>query len=373
MKKYISICLAVILFGCPQTKNDASLPYVAGFKIIRLVDRSRIYKPGTGTSDKLHFRPIDIDIWYPAEPPDCGSTLLFRDILGLLEKRTKYYTASDAGSGIAGQIAKSLCEGFKCSDTAKLLNFKTESFKDALPVETKFPLVIYLCAYNGMSFENFALFEALAKKGFVVISISSIGRYPGDMTMQTEDLLEQVDDATASLHLLKQRANINFLKIGIIGYSWGGVSGAVLANRIPKVTCLISLDGSEFHHYGEAKDENSDFNNTRNSAEFKNMRLSVPYLRLESSLEKDIVGEDSVYNFSEKLTGEKFIFKIDSARHEDFSCLAAVVRTSGSCEGNQYFNTISTLVTGFLDEHLKNINSFSQIVAREINKTIMIK
>jgi hypothetical protein len=48
-----------------------------------------------------------------------------------------------------------------------------------------------MTAFNGMSYENFALFEALANKGFVVVSISSIGRFPGDMTMKKADLMEQ--------------------------------------------------------------------------------------------------------------------------------------------------------------------------------------
>ena len=373
MKHLLLPVALLFLLSCSQTKNDKALSYEAGFKIIRSVDTSRIYKPGTDTSNYLHLRPLDIDIWYPAKSSGTDSVLLFRDILGLLEKRANYYTASNAGNGITGQIAKSLCEGFRCSDTTKLLNFKTESFKDAAPVENKFPLVIYLCAYNGMSFENFTLFEALTRKGFIVVSISSIGRYPGDMTMKKEDLLQQVDDAVASLDVLKRSSNIDFSKIAIIGYSWGGLAGSILANRIPHAACLVSLDGSEFHHYGEAKDENADFNDTRNSQEFTNMSLSIPYLRLESSPLSDTAREDSVYNFSEKLTNEKVIFKIDSTQHEDFSCLPIVVRESGNCKSNQYFNTISKLTISFLEEHLKNINSFSQIVGQEMNKTIRKK
>jgi hypothetical protein len=373
MKHLLQSITLLFLLSCSQTKKETVISYEAGFKIIRSVDTSRIYKPGTGASNYLHFRPLDIDVWYPANPSSTDSALLFRDILGLLEKRANYYTASNAGNGVTRQIAQYLCSGLNCSDTTKLLNFRTKSFKDAAPVENKFPLVIYLCAYNGMSFENFTLFEALTRKGFVVVSISSIGRYPGDMTMKKEDLLEQVNDAVASMDVLKQSSNIDFSKIAIIGYSWGGLAGSILANRIHNAACLISLDGSEFHHYGEAKDENTDFNDTRNSQEFTNMRLSIPYLRLESSPLRDTTREDSVYNFSEKLANEKVIFKIDSTQHEDFSCLPVVVRESGNCKGNQYFNIISKLTISFLEEHLKNVNSFSEIVGQEMNKTIRKK
>ena len=356
--------------SCSEIKKEKAGSYEAGFKIIHTVDKSRIYKPGTDTTDYLHYRPLDLDIWYPAMSSSTDSVLLFRDILGLLEKRANYYTASTAGNGVTRQIAQYLCDGFKCSDTTKLLNVKTKSLKNAISADAKFPLIIYLCAFNGMSFENFTLFEQLAKKGFVVVSISSIGRYPGDMTMKKEDLLEQVSDAIASLNTLKQSSNIDFSKIGIAGYSWGGLAGSILANKIPNVACLISLDGSEFHHYGKAKEENSDFNNIRNSADFKNIRLSIPYLRLESFPSTQNDKDDSVYNFSEKLTNEKFIFKIDSAQHEDFGCLSVVVKESGNCKSNQYFNIISKLTISFLEDHLKNKKAFSRSVEEEANRVV---
>ncbi len=326
MKNIFPLILFLFLLGCSQEKNEKSKLYRAGFKIVRTVDSSRIYKQGTKPSDLLHFRPVDLDIWYPAKINEKDSALVYRKILSLLEKRANYYTASDKWNGVTAQIAQSFCDGFKCSDTLHLLNYKTRSFKNAQPVDLKFPLVIYLCAYNGMSYENFSLFEELSAKGFVVVSVSSVGRYPGDMTMKEEDLLEQVNDALTAIKTLKTQPDIDFSQIGIIGYSWGGVAGAVLAGIVRHVSCLVLLDGSEFHRYGESKEEDSDFNGISNSSEFGNLKISVPYLRLESSPEAASGNADSIYNFSEKLSGVKLIFNIDSARHEDFSCLSAVVR-----------------------------------------------
>jgi len=274
---------------------------------------------------------------------------------------------------LSQQIAQLFCTGFKCSDTTKLLNFKTASFQNAAAAGSKFPLVVYLSSFNGMSYENYALFEDLAKRGFVVLSISSIGRFPGDMTMKSEDLQEQVNDAIASVDVLKQNSNIDFTKIGIIGYSWGGLSGSILAGKIPNVTCLVSFDGSEFHHYGQVKDENKDFDSIRYSQDFKELRLSIPYLRLESFPLNSKDKEDSVYNFSEKLAGDKQIFKVDSTQHEDFGCLSIIVKESGNCKVNQQYNTISKLTISFLEEHLKNKRSFLQTVGQEMNKTITTK
>ena len=77
------------------------------------------------------------------------------------------------------QIAQSFCEGLKCSDPDKLLNYKMSSYKNAKPAGQKFPLVIYLASFNGMCYENVELFEKLANKGYVVLSINSIGVIPG--------------------------------------------------------------------------------------------------------------------------------------------------------------------------------------------------
>jgi len=373
MRNLLLSITVLILTGCSETKKETTTVYKAGFKTIHTSDKSRIYKPNSDTTDHLHYRPLDIDIWYPASTAAKDTALSFRNILGLLETRANYYTASNAGNGMTQQIAQYFCDGLKCSDSVKVLNFKTQSYKNADPIEEKFPLIIYLSAFNGMSYENFSLFEALVKKGFVVASISSIGRYPGDMTMKSEDLMEQVNDAIASLDDLKETPNIDFTKIGIIGYSWGGLSGSILASKIQNAACIVSLDGSEFHHYGQAKEENADFDGIRNSEDFQKMQLSVPYLRLESSPSNSNEKEDSIYDFSAKLIAANQIFIIDSAQHEDFSCVPQLVKVSGDCKPTRHFNTISTLTISFLENYLKNRKTFTQTVEQEINKTIRTK
>ena len=373
MKNIVAAIILLILLGCSQTENEKNKKYAAGFKVIQTKDLSRIYKPNTDTTNYLHFRPLDIDIWYPANANEKDSTLMLKNILGLLEQRANYYTASTVGNGITGQIAQYFCDALKCSDSLRVLNFKTSSIQNAISAEGKFPLVIYLTAFNGMSYENFTLFEELASKGFVVMSVSSIGRFPGDMTMKNDDLLEQVKDALASVDKLKNEANIDFTKIGIAGYSWGGLAGSILASKIPTAFCLVSLDGSEFHHYGEAKNENVYFDSIRYSHDFKNMKLSMPYLRLESSPVDNTGKEDSVYNFLERVPGDRQVFKIDSARHEDFGCLPFVVKQTGNCYSNRCFRTISKLTISFLEQHLKNENQFSQTVTEEMNRKTIRK
>ena len=116
--------MLLFLMSCSETKSKKSESYKAGFKTIHTVDRSRIYKPNTDTTDYLHYRPIDVDVWYPADSSATDTILLVHDLLRLLEQRANYYTASNAGNGLAAQIAQLFCDGFKCSDSTRLLSLK---------------------------------------------------------------------------------------------------------------------------------------------------------------------------------------------------------------------------------------------------------
>ncbi|MFZ1527493.1 MAG: dienelactone hydrolase family protein [Ferruginibacter sp.] len=362
----------LFLHSCSQQKNTNTTLGKAGFKTFRTVDKSRTYKPGTDTSNILHYRPVDLDVWYPAQVSTTDTTLFFKNLFGLLLTRSDFYTGTPAPKGVLNQIAQSFSTGFHCSDTTQLLNYKTSSYPNAKTANGKFPLIVYLSSFNSMCYENFPLFEELASNGYVVASINSIGRYPGDMTMKNDDLLQQVFDAVASVNYLENNHNIDFSKIGIIGYSWGGLAGAILQNKLSNVKCLISFDGSEFHHYGEAKDENTDFEEIKSSDNFKSMNINIPYLRLESSPIANSFKKDSVYNFSEKLIGKNLILKIDSAEHQDFSCLPFITRTSGNCQNNSFYTTSIKLTIAYLNDHLKNTNSFSETL-NEVGKKVVKK
>ena len=372
MRNIIFTTIISVLLSCSNNEKE-NPDYHAGFKTIRTIDTSRIYKPGSDTSDYLHFRPLDLDIWYPAENPHADSAIFFKDFLGLLEQRANYYTASSAANGLTRQLAQSCCEGFNCSDADKLLNYKTSSHRNAKAIARNFPLVIYLASYNSMCYENVALFEKLASKGYVVLSINSIGRYPGDMTMKHADMMEQVLDAVSSLKFIDKNPNIDFSKIGIIGYSWGGLSGTILASKLSSTACLISFDGSEFHHYGQSKEEDADFDGIRQSDDFQKLSLTIPYLRLESAPPAKPAANENVYNFTEKLASDKVILTIDSTGHQDFCSLPLFVKSSGNCRPNPSYNTITNLAISFLDEHLKESNSFSPTLHQVLDKTVRQK
>src|SRR3954447_17528622 len=99
--RVFTLLMLLFLTSCSGTTGKKSESYEAGFKTIHTVDKSRIYKQHTDTADYLHYRPIDIDMWYPADSSATDTVLLVHDLLGLLEQHANYYTASNAGNGMA--------------------------------------------------------------------------------------------------------------------------------------------------------------------------------------------------------------------------------------------------------------------------------
>jgi hypothetical protein len=352
--------------------NNNKEEYYSGYKTLHALDKTRLYKPVKDSSHALFFRPIDMDIWYPATKPSSDAVMIFKDFLNLFVTRPNYYRDTITSAAAINGMAKSFCEMNKCSDSTKLLYYKTSSYKNAKPAKGKFPLIIYLASYGSNCFENYTLFEELSKQGFVIISVNSIGRFPGDMTMKYDDVMEQVNDAVFSFNHLSKFSNIDFTKVGIVGYSWGGVAGTILAGKIPASACMVSLDGSEFHHYGFNKNEDADFDGIVRSKAFKN--LSIPYLRLEQNPPSaNNSKNDSVYNFFEKLSQNNLVLKVNNAEHYHFCCLPSVVNASGNCKDNGPYTTITKLTISYLNNHLKASNTFVESLAQELDKTVRKK
>lgn len=357
---YLPSCLILLIMAaCNSDKDtsqrfvDSTMVYQVGYRAMSFIDSSRTYRPGVEQSDPLYFRPIDIDLWYPAQPGESDSTLKFRYFLQLLQDRANFYAAPQKFDSLPITFAKSFCDGFGCSQPALLLKSPTHTYNQAKPVSRQFPLLLYFASFGSMGYENYLLFESLVSQGYIIACVNSIGRYPGDMTMKNADLMEQVRDADQIVNRLKLMAGIDTTKIGVLGYSWGGFAGVIWAMQSQGVDAIVSLDGSEVHHYGYSISEDQDFEYTVNTPFFKKTGLSVPYLRLESNPEAKISKKDSTYNFLRKVKTTKQVVKIDSAGHQDFSSFPTIVRLSGKCPAPKVYHTITAHTISHFNRYLK--------------------
>ena len=358
--------------------NGYAQEYNIGFRTLKLQDSSRVYKPGTTIGDSLHFRPVDLDIWYPSEDKK-GRAMKFGDLFRLFEERAISYQEEEDYSGMTEELAQFyVAELGVGADSGKLLDIATQTCADLAPLAsgtTKTPLILYMAGFNGMGFENYPILEQLAAKGYVVVSIWSVGRYPGNMTNQKEDMMEQVLDAEFALEHLKKSNLFKFdsNRIGVLGCSWGGMSAAALIKRNPSIQAFVSLDGTETHYFGE-EDENDQF-----IQDIHDARLIAPedqsasYLYFESGDKLDEFTPEKVYSYFDLLNSEKYYLRFTNSAHTDFSCIPYILESSP--ESEQVYEDLQAATLAFFDDKLKNQDTFSdewQRVSEKSYSTILL-
>lgn len=334
--------------------------YEAGFKTISLVDSSRIYKPNTSKPDSLHFRPVDLDIWYPSIVKG-NKRMLFKDLFYLFEQRANKLQCGKDYSGITEELAQffAIELGADINAGSKLLEIKTESYENVLPANEKFPLIIYMAGINGMSFENFKILENLAKNGYIVVSIWSVGRYPGEMTNNKLDMMEQVFDAEFAIKMLQKQfaLKINFKETGVLGCSWGGMSSAALIKRNPFIRTMVSLDGTETYYFGESEQDDNALKDIHNSNLLNPEERSTAYLYLESGNKLEDSEPIGEYHYYKKLNSNKKYLRFLKSKHEDFICIPSILKISQNSV--DVYDALMKSSLLFFNENLKAKEGFA--------------
>jgi pimeloyl-ACP methyl ester carboxylesterase len=351
---FLIICIG--FYGFSQGKI-----YKAGFKTVHLVDSSRVYKPDTKETDKLHFRPLDIDIWYPSTEKG-GERLLFEDLYGLHEERANKYQNDIDYTGYSDELILYLAAGFgvEAKDGKKLLKVKSNSYRRIHPANGKFPLIIYMAGYNGMGWENYRLLERLAENGFVVLSISSIGTYPGDMTNGILDTMEQVNDGEFALQALKKDNNLNidFDRVGILGLSWGGMSGIIMLDKHPEFRAMVSLDGTDIFYFGDTDEDDAFLTEIYEAGIIHPEKTTAAYLIIEGGDRFDEFTPTGEYHYYKKITSTKSYLRLKDSKHEDFGSTAWALKVSK--EQILIYQRIMESTVLFFKEHLTQKKSFQE-------------
>ena len=346
------------IFAQTDTREDSFNLYHVGYRSIVTTDSNRTYKPGVSISNRFYYRPVEIDLWYPALPSKSKIPIQYGVFLNLLEQRSNRFQNDTVYKTLTVELVHYLGVNLEIADSA-LIHMKTSSYLDAEAIQKPFPLILYMCAYNGMSYENIKLFEFLAAHGYIVACITSVGRYPGDMSTKPSDLMEQVNDGFFVMNYLKPRVLIDSAKIGAMGYSWGGLGALVLSMKTPDVKAVLSFDGSEMHYYGESKEEDKDFDDMRKSPFFQLKNMHTPYLYLESGFKQNDREVDSIFNILPLIGYPEQYIHFSKATHEDFSFLSTLGSKNSQINNDSriLYSQISGLALGYFDKYLKNENN----------------
>ncbi len=369
--KAIALLFSItVAFSC-YTQELSRTTYNAGFMTLRTADSTRIFKPDSPKTDILHYRPLDLDIWYPSTE-NKGDRLLFGDLFGLNEERATLYKEGDF-SGITEEYAMFFAAtlGLDSKKGNAMLKIKTDSYENAPIAKGKHPIIIYMAGYNGMGYENYRLLEKLAEKGFIVVSVWSVGLYPGYMSNDILDTMEQVFDGELALNIIKNdsRFNVNVDKIGILGCSWGGMSAAMLLDRNQEIKAMATLDGSEVFYYGDTEEEDVLLTEIYDSDVLHPERIKAAYLYMESGNKWDEFKPTGEYHYYKKLHTPKYYLRYTKSMHEDFTSIPSILKASE--ESVKIAQSINESTALFFDEYLNQnlgFQSFKEQLIR--NKDI---
>ncbi|MGI9530143.1 carboxypeptidase-like regulatory domain-containing protein [Lutimonas sp.] len=348
-----------------QTVNN----YHAGFQTIHFVDSSRTYKPDAAFNDTLRFRPLDIDIWYPTKDI-ATEKMLFEDLFKLHEERANFYQDEEDYTGFSDELILYMAAGYglDAKDGKRLLKIQTASYKNASVPGEKFPVVIYMAGYNGMGWENYRMLESLAENGYVVLSISSIGRYPGNMTNDIPDTMEQVLDAEFTMGFLKHQKlfDIDFENMGILGLSWGGMSGILLLDRNPDIKAMVSLDGTDNFYFGDTDEDDRYLSNIYAADLIHPGKTRAAFMHMEGGDRFDEFIPKGAYRYIDSISSPSKYLHFSHSKHEDFSSLTWALQSSKMSVINYEEMMESTNL--FFNKYLKGVEGLEAYLNQLVKK-----
>ncbi|WP_413623723.1 hypothetical protein [Luteibacter sp. Lutesp34] len=130
--------------------------------------------------------------------------------------------------------------------SATLLGMTMAAGRDATPAAGGFPLVFLIGGLGADINTNVVLAEFLASHGYVVASVSLIGRSgdqlaPSRAPADTEASVRDIEYASSLLCVSK---GIDCRQVAAIGHSLGAVQAVLLGQRNGNVTAVVALDGT---------------------------------------------------------------------------------------------------------------------------------
>jgi dienelactone hydrolase len=256
--RWIIACLVSLACQTALAANEFTFaaaygPYPVGFRVAQLYDPSRSYRDGTDTITGEAVpgpsqRPIQTLIWYPASAP--GRPLVYSDYLDLSGNEDRF----DLDKAQASRIAESalrewIANGASPADVSRIKAEPVHATGDAALAPGRFPVIVYAASDTSPASENDVLCEYLASHGYVVIASPSHGahvRYmtDGRLPNDLENTRAQAADIGFLIGYAQTLPDVDSSKVGVVGYSWGGMASTFAAVADSRIHLLVDLDGS---------------------------------------------------------------------------------------------------------------------------------
>jgi hypothetical protein len=234
-------------------------PYAVGFRSVWQLDYSRTYQ--MVFDDKTSYaagkapRPILVNIWYPALEPDEPVPMAHGDYLAI---ETGDVRLAKFATKLAAYNRAVVCKEVMYKTAAELTERQrqvldqfwktpTASFRNATPVDSRFPLVIYHSGFGSSFEDNAVLCEFLASHGFVVIG-SAFQDSSGE-TFNVGGAEKSARDMGYLIAYARRFSYVDWNHVGVVGHS-GGAQFALIArsSEASPLDAVVSLDTTQDYY-----------------------------------------------------------------------------------------------------------------------------
>ncbi len=340
-------------------------PYRVGFHVRQQYDRARVYQPARNpvtaqATSADRSRPLQTLVWYPAI--GSGAAMNYRDYVATVATEEEFSRTPDQVRRATELLVEGRAAGPDGARVRRELEQRVRALRDAPERPGKFPVVIYAPSHSAYAMENADLCEYLASQGYIVIASASLGPRSHAMTADLEGAEAQAADIgflVGYAHTLQQA---DTGRIGVVGYSWGGLANVLAAARDDRIRALVSLDGS-LRAAGEY------VNGGPRAARYVTPEsLDVPLLyvnRVQGAGQAGAASGDDDNGIGADLLArlryaDVYLATMDTASHMDFSSWSlrmapeAVFRGRTRAQAALAYGATARTIQRFLDARLKN-------------------
>ncbi|MGN6094180.1 MAG: hypothetical protein ACTHOL_17665 [Luteibacter jiangsuensis] len=199
--------------------------------------------------------------------------------------------------------------------SATLLGMTMDAGRNDAPAAGNFPLVFLIGGLGAEINTNVVLAEFLASHGYVVASVSLIGRSadqlaPSRAPADTEASVRDIEYASSLLCVSK---GVDCRRLAAIGHSLGAVQAVLLGQRNGNVTAVVALDGTYAFKGNES---------TLTGAEGFDPNLSR-YALLDLRREQGMQSADLDFSAIDELQyTDRHMVQMKNMHHSDFTSFA---------------------------------------------------
>lgn len=316
------IALLIAAAGPAHAVSDftASLPpgqFDVGLRVIHQYDYSRVYKPAIDyVSGKPpqgeRARPVQTLLWYPAKAG--GKPVTYRDYMATTATAQEFGRPASSADGLIKAMGRTPATQ---SEVARTMQARSE----APARDGKFPVIVYAPSFTAHAAENVDLCEYLASQGYIVLSSPSFGARSSSMTDDLEGLEAQAGDIAFLIAFARSMPQADLERIGVVGFSWGGLANMLASAKDDRIKAVASLDGSlrGFPQF---------INGGKGSAHyFDAMKLSAPLLyvarRPDTFEEMNRREMDTTFSLVNSMKqADTYVVSMQPMQHSDFSSWA---------------------------------------------------